>query len=95
MENIEALDDEDNALGKKNQKDFTLWKAWKEEDGDITSLTETSPFLYAFSVSITPISSSEILLSSKAFSFFLLILLSYFTTFFFLFSTSLFICTLP
>ena len=36
MENIEALDDEDNALGKKNQKDFTLWKAWKEEDGDIT-----------------------------------------------------------
>ena len=36
MENTEALDDEDNALGKKNQKDFTLWKAWKEEDGDIT-----------------------------------------------------------
>ncbi|MED5451053.1 MAG: cysteine--tRNA ligase, partial [Candidatus Neomarinimicrobiota bacterium] len=36
MENTEVLDDEDNALGKKNQKDFTLWKAWKEEDGDIT-----------------------------------------------------------
>ena len=36
IENIDGLESEDDGLGKKNQKDFALWKAWKDEDGDIT-----------------------------------------------------------
>jgi len=36
INNMDALESEDDGLGKKNRKDFALWKAWKEEDGDIT-----------------------------------------------------------
>ena len=36
IKNIDGLESEDDGLGKKNQKDFALWKAWKDEDGDIT-----------------------------------------------------------
>ena len=35
IENMDGLESEDDGLGKKNQKDFALWKTWKVEDGDI------------------------------------------------------------
>jgi len=40
IENMDGLESEDDSLGKKNQKDFALWKAWKQEDGDITWKSE-------------------------------------------------------
>ena len=34
--NDENLSKEDDGLGKKHPNDFSLWKAWKESDGEIT-----------------------------------------------------------